>query len=106
MYLSKSADIAVATKRIMWGKFMNSGQTCVAPDFLMCTQDVRDEFVRVAKQVVLDFCGGDPKASPDLARIVSERQFLYVCGRVSDFHLDYDETFFPPRRHARGLRVL
>ncbi|XP_034244379.1 aldehyde dehydrogenase, dimeric NADP-preferring-like [Thrips palmi] len=101
-YLSATADIEVATRRIMWGKCMNVGQTCVAPDYLLCTPEVRDLFVAAAKKVLLDFCGADPKASTDLARIVSDRQFQRLtqylkCGKiVIGGETDAAERFIAP----------
>ncbi|KAJ1521341.1 hypothetical protein ONE63_003017 [Megalurothrips usitatus] len=88
VWLGASADLLTATRRLLWGKFTNMGQTCVAPDYLLCTREVRDDFLRLAKQVIEEFYGADPKASPDLGRIVSDRQFqrvnqLLKCGTVA-----------------------
>ena len=84
VYLDKTANLKVATKRIIWGKCVNAGQTCVAPDYLICTKDVRDKFVECAGQVLRDFYGDDPKQSPDLGRIVSDRQFQRLVGLLQN----------------------
>lgn len=75
VYIDKTVNLKVAAKRILWGKCVNLGQTCVAPDYLICTKDVRDKFVECAKQVLLEFYGTEPKQSPDLVRIINDRQF-------------------------------
>lgn len=69
------ANLKVAAKRIVWGKFMNAGQTCVAPDFLYVHEEVLEEFRRELASVVKEFYGEDPKSSSDFARIINERQF-------------------------------
>jgi acyl-CoA reductase-like NAD-dependent aldehyde dehydrogenase len=82
VYLDKSADIKVATKRLLWGKCINAGQTCVAPDYLICTRDVRDRFVDCAKETIREFFGSDPKQSPDLCRIINDRQFQRLVALI------------------------
>lgn len=69
------ANLKVAAKRIAWGKYMNAGQTCVAPDFLYVHEDVVEELVRELTAVVKEFYGEDPKSAPDYARIINESQF-------------------------------
>ena len=55
VYLDDSVDMVLAAKRIVWGKMANLGQTCVAPDYILCTEKVRDRFVQVVKQVLKEF---------------------------------------------------
>lgn len=68
----------IAVKRIIWGKLVNAGQTCIAPDYVLCTRETQEKFVAKAKEVLQEFYGSNPKASPDLCRIVSDKQFQYV----------------------------
>ncbi|KAJ8937916.1 hypothetical protein NQ314_011658 [Rhamnusium bicolor] len=75
VYLDESADINVSTRRIIWGKLLNAGQTCVAPDYLLCTKNVQEMFLQEAKKVITEFYGSDPKASPDSCKIITERHF-------------------------------
>jgi aldehyde dehydrogenase (NAD+) len=81
------ASLRVAARRIVWGKFLNAGQTCVAPDYALVHRSVADRFLALAAGAVGEFFGPDPKASPDYARIVSRGhvQRLAAClasGRV------------------------
>lgn len=75
VYLDDSVDIAKATRRIMWGKFVNAGQTCIAPDYILCTKDVQRKFVDEAKVVMKEWYGDDVKASPDYSRMVNQAGF-------------------------------
>ncbi len=69
------ANIEVAAQRIAWGKFMNAGQTCVAPDYILVHADVREKLVKALKKTIEDFYGDDPEQSKDYGRVVNVRQF-------------------------------
>ncbi|MGC1219768.1 MAG: aldehyde dehydrogenase [Phormidesmis sp.] len=73
----------VAAKRIVWGKFLNAGQTCVAPDYLLVKEEIKPAFVDALKQVIQETYGDDPASSPDLSRLVSDRQFDRVAGLLA-----------------------
>jgi aldehyde dehydrogenase (NAD+) len=70
-----SADLDVAARRIVWGKYFNAGQTCVAPDYLLCKKEVEGPLVERLAATIEQFFGADPKASPDYARIINQRHF-------------------------------
>lgn len=80
VYIDSSADIEVAAKRILWGKCANSGQTCVAPDYILCSKEVEDKFVKVAKKILTDFYGEDIKSSTNYGRIVNDRHFQRILS--------------------------
>jgi len=82
VYLDDSCDMKMAIKRIIWGKTCNNGQVCVAPDYIICNERVRDEFLRRAKESFKEFFGDDAQASPDLGRMVNERNFDRVRGMI------------------------
>jgi aldehyde dehydrogenase (NAD+) len=71
--IDKSADIEVAASRIAWGKFINAGQTCVAPDHVLVHRSVATQFVDALAATIRQFYGDDPEQSPDFCRIASER---------------------------------
>ncbi len=73
--VDENADIAVAARRILWGKFLNAGQSCVAPDYVLVHEKVESQLLARMKQTVHDFYGDDPAASPDFARIVNARHY-------------------------------
>lgn len=74
-YVDSSADISIATKRILWGKFINAGQTCIAPDYLLCSKQVQKQFLEEAKNILKEWYGANPKDSPDLCRIINQSHF-------------------------------
>ncbi len=74
------ADIDSAARRIVWGKFLNAGQTCVAPDYVLVDETAEDRFLGAALRAVHDFYGDEPRVSPDFARIVNDRQFERITG--------------------------
>jgi len=91
--IDKSADIEVAASRIAWGKFINAGQTCVAPDHVLVHREVATQFIDAITRKIKDFYGDDPEQSPDYCRIASERHTerfarlleghkIHVGGRV------------------------
>jgi aldehyde dehydrogenase (NAD+) len=78
------AAIELAAKRIAWGKFMNAGQTCVAPDFVLVHRSRREQFVTALKKALLEFYGSDASESADYGRIVNERHFERLVGYLGD----------------------
>ncbi len=70
-----SADLRVAARRIVQGRFVNAGQTCTAPDYALVFRDVAGAFLSELQAAITTFYGGDPQKSPDYARIVNERHF-------------------------------
>lgn len=69
------APLEVTARRIVWGKFMNAGQTCVAPDFVLVDRRIREGFLRALRTALREFYGADPRQSPDYGRIVNRRHF-------------------------------
>ncbi len=73
--VSRHANVEIAARRIAWGKFLNAGQTCIAPDYVLVEQPVHDQFVAALGKNIAEFYGDDPQASPDFTRIVNEPHF-------------------------------
>jgi aldehyde dehydrogenase (NAD+) len=73
--VDKNCDITISARRIVWGKFINAGQTCIAPDYLMVQKDVKDKFLTALRSEIKDFYGEDPQQSKDFCRIINERHF-------------------------------
>lgn len=61
VYIDKSVNLKVATRRIIWGKVLNCGQTCVAPDYILCSRDIQEKFIEYAKEVLKEFYTGSYK---------------------------------------------
>ena len=73
--VDETADISLAAKRIIWGKFINCGQTCIAPDYVLIHESVKDKFVEYCKKEITLIYGEDPQLSPDYARIINQNNF-------------------------------
>ena len=82
--IDKNADIALAAKRIAWGKTLNSGQTCIAPDYLLIHKDVKESFVKAFAEEVKNLHGEDIAADRHYVRMVNDRAFERVTGYFKD----------------------
>lgn len=78
--VDETADLKVAAKRIAFGKYLNCGQTCVAPDYLLIQETVRDKFLPLLESAIREMYGADPLQNPDYGRIVNEKHFARLCG--------------------------
>ncbi len=77
-------DLEETAKRIAWGKFINAGQTCIAPDYLLVDRSIKKELISKLQECIYNFYGQDPATSPDYARIVNERQFRRLQKLLKD----------------------
>lgn len=73
--IDKTADIKMAGKRIAWGKGLNAGQTCVAPDFLLVHKDVKSDLINELKRNIAIFFGNDPEENTEFPKIISEKHY-------------------------------
>lgn len=78
--VDRTVDLPVAARRIVWGKFANAGQTCVAPDYILAHEDVREALVAELRKTVQKFYGEDPRKSPDFGRIINAAHFERLTG--------------------------
>ena len=79
-----SADIRLAARRIAWGKFLNSGQICIAPDYVLVEESRKEAFLAAIAEAVRDMYGEDPSVSADYGRIVNERHFRRLEQRLAE----------------------
>ncbi|NKQ38430.1 MAG: aldehyde dehydrogenase [Methanosarcinales archaeon] len=80
----KDAQIDVAVKRIIWGKFLNSGQTCLAPDYLLIHNDIKEEFTEKLKKTLISFYGKNPLKSKFLSKIVNKKHFNRLSALMKE----------------------
>ncbi len=73
--VDKTADITLAARRIAWGKYLNAGQTCVSPDYILVDKEVKEALMKELKKNIFDFFGSEPRQSQDYPRIVNEKHF-------------------------------
>ncbi len=82
--IDKSANIALAARRIAWGKTLNSGQTCIAPDYLLIHKDVKEAFIKAFTAEVKNLHGEDIEADRHYVRMVNDKAFERVTGYFKD----------------------
>jgi len=80
--VDKSCNFKIAAQRILWGKLINAGQTCIAPDYILVHKDIKDSFIKELKNVVIGFYGEDASKSSDYGRIVNKRQFERLISLI------------------------
>ncbi len=76
-------EITQTARRIVWGKYFNAGQTCIAPDYLLVNRKIKDLLLEKVKDTIAAFYGSDPHKSPDYARIINDRHFDRLAGLLS-----------------------
>lgn len=99
--ITKSANLEIAVKRITFGKFVNAGQTCIAPDFIWIDETIKDKFLAILKQTIIGFYGNNIESNSDFPRIINQKQFsrleqylnngkLYFGGKtdISDNYIE------------------
>ncbi|XP_053424584.1 aldehyde dehydrogenase family 3 member A2 isoform X1 [Nycticebus coucang] len=79
-YIDKDCDLDVACRRITWGKYMNCGQTCIAPDYILCEAFLQNQIVQKIKETLKEFYGENIKESPDYERIINLRHFKRILS--------------------------
>ncbi len=91
-----SANLAVSARRIVWGKFFNAGQTCVAPDYVLAHQAIAAPLEIELKKAIREFFGDNPKASGDYGRIINERHHRRLTALLAESEIidggDHDVT--------------
>lgn len=99
-----TANIDVSARRIVWGKYLNAGQTCVAPDYVLVEEKVKEPFLDAIKKSIEDFYGTNTALSEDYPRIISDKHFDRLSSLLSSKELDIiiggecnrDERFISP----------
>lgn len=82
--VDETANIRLAAKRIVWGKFLNLGQTCVAPDYIYCAEKIHDGLVaEIKKQINVQF-GENPLENPSYGKIINEKHYTRLCGLIDE----------------------
>lgn len=87
--IDKSADIRTAAKRIAWGKTLNSGQTCIAPDYILIHKEIQKEFVKAFAEEIKNLHGEDILADRHYVRMVNDKAFERVTGYFKDGNIIY-----------------
>jgi aldehyde dehydrogenase (NAD+) len=80
--VDETANLKLAAKRIIWGKFINAGQTCIAPDYILIQKDMKNKFVTYLKDEITAAYGNKPEKSPDFARIVNTKNWNRLVSMI------------------------
>ena len=100
--IDKDANIEIAAKRVAFGKVVNSGQTCIAPDYIFVHKDVKQKFIELFKETISTFYGKDIQHNPEYPHIVSDKAMhrlvnLLSCGTIIyGGSYDMESRFFHP----------
>lgn len=95
-----SANIGLAAKRIVWGKYLNCGQTCVAPDYILCERSVKDEFVSAVISEIKRQYGEEPLNNSDYGKIINEKHFSRLLGLI-----DKEKVVFGGEANPESCRI-
>jgi aldehyde dehydrogenase (NAD+) len=97
------ADIDVSAERIAWGKFLNAGQTCIAPDTVYCHESIQEDFLNALQKAIHRFFGPEPEKSPDYGRIINTRHLKRLAAYlendsrvVTGGRFDEENLYFAP----------
>nr|XP_012612865.1 aldehyde dehydrogenase family 3 member B2-like [Microcebus murinus] len=87
-YVDDNCDPQTVANRVAWFRYFNAGQTCVAPDYILCSPETQERLLPALQSAIARFYGDDPQSSPNLGRIINQKQFqrlraLLGCGRVA-----------------------
>lgn len=100
--IDATANVSLAARRIVWGKFVNAGQTCIAPDYILIHQSIKLDFIRCLKQEIESAYSKNPKQSPDLPRIINEKNYKRLSQMLEGEDIIYggetdrDELYIAP----------
>ena len=87
--VDSSAKIRLAAKRIVFGKYLNCGQTCVAPDYILCDKRIRDELITAILAEIEKQFGKEPLKNPNYGKIINEKHFERILGLINGEKLVY-----------------
>jgi aldehyde dehydrogenase (NAD+) len=82
--IDETANLKLAAKRIVWGKFVNAGQTCIAPDYILIQKDMKKKFIDYLQEEIIIAFGNEPEKSPDFARIVNVKNWNRLTAMIDD----------------------
>ncbi|PWB28218.1 aldehyde dehydrogenase [Flavobacterium sp. HTF] len=98
--IDESADLKLAAKRIVWGKFINAGQTCIAPDYILIQKNMKINFISFMMEEITKAYGNKMEKSPDFARIINTKNWLRLVGMI-----DPERVIFGGENDANKLYI-
>ena len=98
--VDKTANLKISARRLAFGKFLNVGQTCVAPDYLLIEKSVKDEFLKYFKAEIVKMFGSEPLKNDSYGKIINEKHFKRICGLI-----DKDKVCFGGESDENSLKI-
>ncbi|WET50405.1 aldehyde dehydrogenase [Chryseobacterium indologenes] len=101
--ITQNANLEIAAKRIVWGKFLNAGQTCVAPDYLLVEESIQEQFLEMLRKYIKEF-----KYSPDseqYTKIINQRNFQRLVGLIDKEKIYFGGNFDEEKRYIEPTIV-
>lgn len=98
--VDSSAKLKLAAKRIVFGKYLNCGQTCVAPDYILCHKSIKDQFIKEVGIQIKKQYGHNPLCNPDYGKVINEKHFKRLCGLI-----DKNKTVFGGETNKDTLQI-
>lgn len=95
-----SAKIELTAKRLVWGKFLNCGQTCVAPDYLLCHSSVKEKLIACIKKEIKNQFGEEALKNPDYGKIINQKHFERLCSLINE-----DKIVYGGKRDSSSLQI-
>ena len=96
--VDETADLRLAARRIVFGKFLNCGQTCVAPDYIVCHREIAEKLKQALMAEIIRQFGKEPLKNPDYGKIINEKHFSRLQGLLSSGNICFGG-------HCRGLQI-
>ena len=98
--VDSTAKVKLAAKRIVYGKFLNCGQTCVVPDYIVCHESIKDQFIEEVKKQITKQYSENALENPEYGKIVNEKHFDRICDLIDD-----DKVVFGGQRDKSTLKI-
>ena len=98
--VDKTADLKLAAKRLVFGKYLNCGQTCVAPDYLLIEECVKDKFIKLVEEQIVKMYGKEPLKNKAYGKIINHKHFDRICGLI-----DQNKVVFGGETDVSTLKI-
>ena len=103
--VDETASLKLAAKRIVWGKFLNGGQTCIAPDYILVHRSVKESLMNALKQEITKFYGPELEKSPDFARMATDKHYQGLKAKLKGQNVVFGGDFNDDTRYISPTLV-
>jgi len=103
--IDKEVDLKLAAKRIAWAKFINNGQVCIAPDYILINKKLKDKFLKLLIEYIKKLYSDNPKTSKNYCRVVNRKHFLRLNSLIEDAKTNKGKIHFGGRKDVDQLFI-